>query len=291
MDENEKKENVVDSKDVVVTDKFDFPDASFKTMARRNKRINFIGKTFHEELEIKYYYEGTLNVLINTQVYTAEVGDIIVVNPYEVHENINIAGDTAQYYSLICDLNTLNDLNLGVDLRKLLVTDGKKFKNLIHDDERLRTAIRLISEEMDEQKEFHRAIERGLLEQIIALLLRNHLQDDIAPTPEDVKLKGTIIPALSLIHNDYARKITVDELAAACCISVSSFCRFFKEVTGTTPIQYLMAYRISLAEMLLNGTLKSCEEIARLCGFEEATYFNKCFKKLRGISPNRARKK
>lgn len=276
----------------IVADKIYFPDVSFKISARRSKRVPYTGKAFHEEIEIKYCYEGRFNVLINTCVYTVEEGDIIVVNPYEVHENIKIEGEVpAQYYSLLCDLDTLNDLNLGVDLRQLLVADGKKFTNVIKNDERLRTVIRLISEEMEEKKEFHRVVEKGLLGQIIALLLRDYLKDDIGLIKEDIKLKQSIVPAMLLIHNQYANKITVEALAKACNISVSSFCRFFKAHMGTTPIQYLMSYRIRLADMLLKSTTKTCEEIAIMCGFEEATYFNKCYKKLCGISPNRARRR
>ncbi len=278
-----KKGRAVDFSDTIA-----FTDPLFKVTAYETKLAQ-AGRAFHEEVEIKYCYEGTFNILINSEIYTVQEGDVVITNPYELHENVNIGDNNARYYMLIFNLDVVNDLQIGVDLRRLLIVERKKFKNIIRGNERLRSAIRNMAEERREKKEFSRVIERGLLEQIIALLLRENLQD-AEEKDVNVKTKETIVPALSAIHNEYNKKLTVEYLAGLCFMSVSSFLRAFKLATGSTPITYVTAYRISVAEKLLQSTRHSCEEIALLCGFEDAAYFNKRFKKFRGQTPNKTRK-
>ena len=123
----------------------------------------------------------------------------------------------------------------------------------------------------------------------MALLVRDNLSQH-EKAELRVKVTETVIPALTAIHNEYSKQLTVEYLAALCCMSVSSFLRAFKLATGNTPMRYANAYRISVAEKLLQNTQKTCEEISSLCGFDDPTYFNKCYKKLRGETPNRSRK-
>ena len=279
----DKKSRAVDLSDTIA-----FSDPLFKVTAYETKLAKS-GRAFHEEIEIKYCYEGAFNILINSEIYTVEEGDVVITNPYELHENVNIGDNNARYYMLIFNLDVVNDLQIGVDLRRLLIVERKKFKNIVRGNERLRSAIKNIVEERREKKEFSRVVERGLLEQIIALLLRENLQD-AEESAVNVKAKETIVPALSAIHNEYDKKLTVEYLAGLCCMSVSSFLRAFKLATGTTPIKYVTAYRISVAEKLLQSSRRSCEEIALLCGFEDPAYFNKRFKKFRGQTPNKTRK-
>lgn len=275
----------------VVVDKIVFPDADFK-IKLEDKAVSFDGKGFHEEIEIKYCYEGCFNMLIDAEVYTVRAGDVVVVNPYEIHKNIDIVGSNAKYYMINVDLDAVSDIKIDVDLRKELIVGKKKFKNIIRGDERLPSIIKCMAEETREKREYYQLAERGLLEQLTAILLRDHINYNVVSgTDGKIKQKQTIIPALTYIHNEYANKITVEALAEACCMSVSNFARTFKAVMHLTPIQYVLAYRINIAEMLLFNTSKSCEEIAEICGFEDPAYFNKCYKKMRGDAPNRARKK
>ena len=59
----------------------------------------------------------------------------------------------------------------------------------------------------------------------------------------------------------------------------------FKEYTGKTVNEYLTEYRIYIAKQLLEDTEKSILEIALECGFNEASYFIRIFKRQTGISP------
>ena len=56
-----------------------------------------------------------------------------------------------------------------------------------------------------------------------------------------------------------------------------------------TVFQYITMYRVSLAEVMLHNTEKSIDEIAHECGFSDTGYFYRCYKKVKGISPKKAR--
>ena len=60
---------------------------------------------------------------------------------------------------------------------------------------------------------------------------------------------------------------------------------------GITLNHYVIAKRITLAKKLLRFSPYTLEEIAQECGFYDASYFNKQFKKSEGISASDFRKK
>ena len=49
--------------------------------------------------------------------------------------------------------------------------------------------------------------------------------------------------------------------------------------------------KTNLAEAMLKSTNKSINEIAWECGFEDESYFYRCYKKIKGIPPKQVRKK
>ncbi len=83
--------------------------------------------------------------------------------------------------------------------------------------------------------------------------------------------------------------VTVDELAALYHMTPAHFIRSFKEAYGTTPADYCIRYRISKAKSLLVGTALSVGGIAELCGFSDALYFSRLFKKKVGMTPTEYR--
>lgn len=90
--------------------------------------------------------------------------------------------------------------------------------------------------------------------------------------------------AISFIEENYPRTITLASLSAACSLSPNYFCRFFKEITGQTPMEYINAYRVEAAcEMLLAGA--SVTDTALTCGFNDLSYFINVFKKHMGMPP------
>ena len=88
-----------------------------------------------------------------------------------------------------------------------------------------------------------------------------------------------------LIESRYSQKLTLDDLASAVHLDRKYFCRFFKQATHMTPMQYLQYYRVEQALNEMQLTDKNVTEIALDAGFSAPEYFTRVFKKQKGIAP------
>ena len=181
---------------------------------------------------------------------------------------------------------------MGQVIRKAFVSSGKKLYNHIVNNQRLQSIILQVNEEIKGEKENYRLVVYALITELFALLLRDYVNNEkvLYKAEKYTKRADLISPALTKIFEDFNKKITVKELADLCSVSEYHFLRTFKKETGFTVIQYIINYRISLAETLLKTTNNTIEEIAYACGFEDVSYFYRCYKKIKGVSPKKSRK-
>jgi len=91
--------------------------------------------------------------------------------------------------------------------------------------------------------------------------------------------------ALQRIHADYARDLSVEELAGAAGMSSSAFHQNFKAVTSTSPLQYLKTIRLHKARMLMVYEGLRAGIAAERVGYESSSQFSREFKRLFGASP------
>ena len=100
---------------------------------------------------------------------------------------------------------------------------------------------------------------------------------------DELRIKKILV----YIENNYGMSITLEDIADSANISISTCLRLFMTVLGTTPIKYLMTYRIQKAmEELKHSNGRTISEIAYSCGFSDASYFNRCFRREHGITPS-----
>jgi len=268
-----------------------FPDEGYRIISEKRKFCQN-DRAFHEEIEIKYYLCGNSAVMIDGDVFVATEGDITVVNPFELHSNVNIEDYNGEYILLMIGLDFLKEFAPGgLDLRHLLISKGKKIDRFIREDKRLSTIMLRIDEELSEKKENYKLIVYSLVTELFALLLREHTDKESRNTElsRSGKTAELIAPALSAIYENYSKQMSLDELASLCNISKYHFSRIFKEEMKMTVVKYLTEYRIALAEVMLKEGEKSVDQIARECGFSDISYFYRCFKRIKGISPKKAR--
>ena len=88
----------------------------------------------------------------------------------------------------------------------------------------------------------------------------------------------------------YSESITIEDYAHKSGMSVSWFLRNFRQITGQSPMQYIISIRIHNACNLLLSTDYNITEIASLVGYDNPLYFSRLFHKLQGLSPSDYRK-
>ncbi|WP_107840171.1 response regulator transcription factor [Metasolibacillus meyeri] len=96
----------------------------------------------------------------------------------------------------------------------------------------------------------------------------------------------TIQAALSIIHERYAEKLTVNSIAAEVFVHPSYLSRKFLEVQQIGLNEYINNYRLEKAKAsMLNNPKLSISEIAEQSGFNSQHYFSVAFKKKYGMAP------
>ena len=97
--------------------------------------------------------------------------------------------------------------------------------------------------------------------------------------------------ATNYFNENYNHDINIDEYASSRGMSVSWFIRNFKKYTGQTPMQFIVSLRINNAQILLETTDYSINEISSIVGYENQLYFSRLFRKQKGYAPTEYRKR
>lgn len=96
---------------------------------------------------------------------------------------------------------------------------------------------------------------------------------------------GRIAKALRLIHADYRGDLDVDMLAREAGMSLAVFHAQFKQVTSTSPMQYVKATRLHHARLMMVQDGLNAGAAAARVGYESASQFSREFKRMFGCSP------
>lgn len=87
------------------------------------------------------------------------------------------------------------------------------------------------------------------------------------------------------VMDHFRDQISVEEIAREAHMTTTSFCRFFKQRTNKSFIQYVNDIRIGYACKLLLEENYNISQIAYESGFENLSNFNKQFKKIKNLTP------
>lgn len=96
---------------------------------------------------------------------------------------------------------------------------------------------------------------------------------------------------VSYIIKNYRKKISVTDIADAFGLSPNYLHAIFKQVKGTTIIEYLTTYRMDLARTYIERFGLKAYEAAEMVGIDDPAYFSRLFKKMYGKSINDIKKK
>lgn len=92
------------------------------------------------------------------------------------------------------------------------------------------------------------------------------------------------------IDSHYFEELTVEKLSSMCSMSHSTFSMNFFRRYGKTCKEYITATRINAAENMLLFSNYDVSFIAQEVGYADCSYFIRCYKKLKGVTPKQARK-
>lgn len=98
-----------------------------------------------------------------------------------------------------------------------------------------------------------------------------------------------ITKVVEYLNKNYAAPIRLADVADLVNMSEASFCRFIKQRTSKSFIDFLTDLRLSVAIRLLIDSSQSIAEIGYSCGFNNLSNFNRIFKKKKKVTPKEFR--
>lgn len=248
--------------------------------------------TWHEALEILYIISGQAVVMCGGSVCICREGDVIVINPCELH---NVYGYISPpvYHCIMIDPK-LYDTNETVYSEKYttpLKNGSIRFNSLIRGDDHLCGIINELVTECENTETGYELTIKGDILRILSVLFRTQQKKQNDSEPSEVLWYRLISPALLYIAANYNRKIRLDTLADLCHMNRSYFCDIFRRTTGKTTVTYINEYRLTKAMTFITGSELDISEIAYKTGFEDSGYFSRKFKEYHKCTPSEARNK
>ena len=254
----------------------------------------------HKEIELAYLSKGEMEFTINNETICLHSGDIILINGLTAHSTSSSDNGqlTEQYLlqfnpSLILENNQLSEYKY---LAPFLNESNFGYRILnINESSWIRNIADLIVEIATEIKQKDLAYEMSIkacLYKILTNLYRNDVIhfSSLGSMNKNEALLKKLDNAFKLVENHYNEDISVETVCRELSLNYHYFCRTFKAATGKTFIQYLNFVRIKNVEKLLLNTDKSIIQIMSETGFSSLNYFNKVFKRYKGVTPSAYRK-
>lgn len=125
----------------------------------------------------------------------------------------------------------------------------------------------------------------ALLTSVLCELIRFSAPERLQPVPPLLR------QVRQSLHEHYAQKLTLDQLAAQYNVSKYHLQRSFRRSFGLSPGEYLTRLRLTRAKELLRATDLPVSEIAYRVGMENTSYFISVFRGREGTTPQQYRKR
>lgn len=233
------------------------------------------GQNWHEEPELQFCTGGEGTVLIGGERYDFRPGDIAAVGSGVIHRT----GTEGRLTYTCLIISAAFCRQVGIECEALCFEPHFR-------DEALEQKLCALCEVYAGAEPFRTAKLHELLLGILIALAERHAVRGDTPAMQARSVE-TVKAVIRHIRENYAKKLTLDELARAVCTDKYALCREFRHFTGQTIVTYINHYRcIMAAGAIASGC--AVAEAAHLCGFESASFFTRTFKKYMGVLPSQS---
>ena len=204
----------------------------------------------------------------------AEAGQLITVNPGEVHDGAPL-GRTARSWHMLY----LTPALVSESMSDLISTTGDlEFEHPVFIDPSVRTLLETLHLHLGDQDGSEHA--KSFREILVLLLGRTLTQPTSAPAP----LPASLQRVRQRLDDDPASPAALEELARDAGLSRFQLIRAFLRHTGLTPHAYLMQRRALLSRSLLATGLAPAE-VAAACGYVDQSHMHREFRRRFGLTP------
>ncbi len=237
--------------------------------------------------DVPLHYASTLEIVLYENVVGSVVCDgrhqhisgntVVVVPPLLVHGGW-VTGEMGAIHCLQISLESMRHY---INIDNFLAENGLQLCNapmIIPDYNDMRALMNVLFENDDN------VFKRNIAILSIIEIIARHIAPSHGGVERLSSTKEELRALISWTHEHHSSRITLDAAAAVVGFSKHYFCKWFKQQTGLNYIQYVKRVRIySASKLLMMG--KPVYAAGYESGFENMSYFIKCFKEIRGCTP------
>lgn len=237
----------------------------------------------HDFAEILFVKEGCGTVRAYGTEKIIGPGDIIVYNAGISHEETSNAEAPLELIFFALDKVNITDLDYNC-----LLPEGYDFVyNSLEYYELFCSLTETMLKEMKARERFHLEIAQNISRTLIMYLFRII---NSTTNKAIIKSNAGYRAALEYINQHFREPLELEDIAAACYINKFYLSHLFARENDMSIGQYITKRRLDEACYLLKNTNHSVNKISELSGFNDFSYFCRCFKKNMGITPTQYRK-
>jgi AraC family transcriptional regulator len=242
----------------------------------------------HGEYCVVMCLSGSMEVLREQQRDLLHAGEILIVNPGEIHRcRFAVDAAHASGFTLILRPAVLRPLLEAMSMPYCAFSRDFRFVGRFRNAEVFELVAKLIREYQDQQRGYATMAET-LVRQILVHLLRSWPADAVLP------LEFHLPPQLPWLHMHRATEymnshgkgaFRLTDLCAAVGLSPSRFIPLFKNSSGVSPHNYYNALLVLKARRLIQLEGSTTKEAAYALGFKNVSHFCTLFHQLAGATP------
>lgn len=248
---------------------------------------------WHPEVEFVLIEKGTADFLIGSERYVLSAGTGIFINSQVIHRF------EAAESTVIPNIVFSPSLLAGEEsliYRKFIqpVLDSPAECMIFSADDSVEKEIKDTLVSVFALQESGMECEIKTVELLLKLwyMLYRQMQpaEEASAPRSSVRIRAQLQIMMQYIHKNFRGAISLDDIAGTVMLSKSSVLNLFRENIHTSPIEYLINYRLKYAARLLAATENSVSTVAQDAGFENIGYFCRKFKEVFGVTPGEYRK-
>lgn len=238
----------------------------------------------HERFtEMLYVYQGAGQYIAGGYSYPIRTGDILLYNQGDLHEVTS---------SLHHEIGTFCFGISGLHLRGLpeghfTRAETGFVRPAVDDIDHIQSLCEMIYEHAERRTGYSDEIVSHLLPALVLLAASLPPDARAADQPHNLVLENRI---RQYISTHFTEQLTLEDIGEALSMSPYHLAHIFKDMTGMSPIHYMIRCRIGEAQNLLISTDYSATQIAAIVGYTNVNHFNAIFAKLVGLPPIRYRR-